>query len=201
MNKSLLPLALVSLLAIPAAHADDASKRAKISELLTILKVDQVPQQIIAGANQQTEALGHREFGATETPDQQKQVTELHDKVVTLLHSAVDWKILQPEFVTAYSAAYTEPEIDGILAFYKSPSGQALLNKGPEMGQKSNQIVSQHMSAVQPQLREIVQNFSKANAPAGSAPAGGGRTGTSPSRPAPSLNGAPAKTTTPPPSN
>ena len=166
MKTSLLPLALLALVAIPAAHADDASKRTKITELLTILKVNQVPEQIISGANQQTEALGHREFGATETADQQKQVADLHTKVVTVLHSAVDWKVLQPEFITAYSNAYTEPEIDGILAFYKSPSGQALLNKGPEMGQKSSQIVQQHMAAVQPQLREIVQNFNKANAPA-----------------------------------
>ena len=39
------------------------------------------------------------------------------------------------------------------------------------MGQKSSQIVQQHMAAVQPQLREIVQNFNKANAPASAAPA------------------------------
>ncbi len=193
MKRSFLPLVLLLPLTIPA-HADDASKRTKIMELLTVLKVDQVGKQIVDGASQQTDALGHREFGATETADQQKQVSDLHQQVVTLISPAVDWKTLQPEFVSAYNTAYTEPEIDGILTFYKSPAGQALLNKGPEIGQKSNQIVQAHMTAVQPQLRQLVQDFAKNSQPAGAAPAG-----SSPqpqSRPSPSLS-TPSSTTTP----
>ena len=115
------------------ARGNDASKRTKIIELLSILKVDKVGNQIVDGASQQTEALGHREFGATETADQQKQVTDLRGKVVGLMTQAVDWKALQPEFITLYNNAYSEQELDGILTFYKSPSGQALLNKGPEI--------------------------------------------------------------------
>lgn len=198
MKRFFLPLVLLLPLVVPA-HADDASKRAKITELLGILKVDQVGKQIIDGATQQTEALGHREFGATETADQQKQVADLHQRVVTLITPAVEWKTLQPEFVTAYNTAYTEPEIDGILAFYKSPSGQALLNKGPEIGQKSSGIVQTHMSAIQPQLRQIVQDFAKSSAPAGAAPAGSGPgstppASTPPARTAPSLKTPPATT-------
>ncbi len=193
MKRSFLPLVLLLPLTIPA-HADDASKRTKIMELLTVLKVDQVGKQIVDGASAQTDALGHREFGATETPDQQKKVADLHQQVVTLIAPAVDWKTLQPEFVSAYNTAYTEPEIDGILTFYKTPAGQALLNKGPEIGQKSNQIVQAHMTAVQPQLRQLVQDFAKNSQPAGAAPAG-----TSPqpqSRPTPSLS-TPSSTITP----
>lgn len=188
MKNAFLPLALLALSAVPAAHADDASKRTKITELLTVLKVNQVPDQILAGANQQAEALGRREFGATETADQQKQVADLRQKVNTLISSAVDWKVIGPDFVSAYAAAYTEPEIDGILAFYKSPSGQALLKNGPELGQKSSQIVQTHMTAIQPQLRDLVQNFNQKNAPAA-----GGTTATPPAHTAP-----PASTTTPP---
>ncbi len=190
MKRTFLPLVLLLPLTIPA-HADDASKRTKIMELLTVLKVDQVGKQIVDGASQQTDALGHREFGTTETPDQQKKVADLHKQVVTLISPAVDWKTLQPEFVSMYNTAYTEPEIDGILAFYKSPSGQALLNKGPQIGQQSSQIVQSHMSSVQPQLRQLVQDFAKNNQPAGAAPAGG-----STPRSTPSLN-SPSSTTTP----
>ena len=167
----------------PFAHADATSKHTKIVELLSVLKVDQVGKQIIDGASAQTEQLGHRAFGSTETPAQQKQVTDLHQQVVTLITPAVEWKALQPEFVSAYDAAYTEPEIDGILTFYKSPSGQALLTKGPEIGKQSSEIVQKHMSAVQPQLRDLVQNFAKNAAPASPAPSS-----TTPARTSPSLS-------------
>ena len=189
MKRSFLPLVLLLPLTI-LAHADDASKRTKILELLTVLKVDQVGKQIVDGASQQTDALGHREFGATETPDQQKKVADLHQQVVTLISPAVDWKTLQPDFVSAYNTAYTEPEIDGILAFYKSSAGQALLNKGPDIQQKSGQIVQAHMSAIQPQLRQLVQDFAKNSQPAGAAPAGASPQ----SRPSPSLS-TPSSTT------
>ena len=187
LSRALLLPALLLPIAAPVAHADDASKRTKIIELLSVLKVDQVGKQIIDGASTQTEQLGHREFGNTETPEQQKKVADLHQQVVTLITPAVEWKALQPEFVSTYAASYSEPEIDGILAFYKSPSGQALLNKGPEIGQKSSAIVQQHMAAVQGQLRDIVQNFAKSSAPAGSSPSGASPSSTAPGRPAPSL--------------
>ena len=190
MKIAVLPLALFALTTVPAAHADDASKRTKIAELLTVLKVNQVPDQILAGANQQADALGHREFGATETPDQQKQVADLRQKVSALISSAVDWKTIEPDFVTAYAAVYSEPEIDGILTFYKSPSGQALLKNGPDLGQKSSQIVQGRMSSIQPQLREIVQSFNQKNAPA---PAGS----TTPSHPTPPAGTSPSSTTPP----
>ncbi len=169
MKRTFLPLVLLLPLTLPV-HADETSKRAKIVELLTVLKVDQVGKQIVDGASQQTEALGHREFGATETAEQQKKVADLHQQVVTLITPAVEWKTMQPDFITAYNTAYSEPEIDGILAFYKSPSGQALLNHQAEIGQKSGQIVQQHMASVQPQLRQLVQDFAKNSAPAGASP-------------------------------
>ena len=195
MKRTLLPLIFLLPMAVPAAHADDASKRTKIIELLNVLKVNQVGQQIVDGAAQQSEQLGHREFGATETPEQQKQVSDLKTKIVGLMTPAVEWKSMEPEFITLYSNAYTEPEIDGILNFYKSPAGQALLNKGPEIGQRSNQVVQQHMSSVQPQLRQAVQDFAKQAAPANSAaPAG---TGAPSTRPAPSLSSPTTKTPAP----
>ena len=191
MKRSFLPLVLLLPLTLPV-HADEASKRAKIVELLSVLKVDQVGKQIVDGASQQTDALGHREFGATETADQQKKVADLHQQVVTLISPAVDWKSMQPDFVSAYDTAYTEPQIDGILAFYKSPAGQALLTKQAEIGKKSSDIVQQHMATVQPQLRQLVQNFAQQSAPAGGGPGAAG-----PTRPTPSLSS--PSTSTPPP--
>ena len=209
MKRTFLSLALLLPLTA-AAHADDASKRAKITELLTVMKVDQVGKQITDGAGRQAEQIGKRQFGAAETPDQQKQVEELHQQVLAVLTPAVDWKTLQPEYVTLYNATYTEPEIDSILAFYKSPGGQALLNKGQEVGQKSGQIIQTHIGPVQPQLQQIVQNFIAKSTPAGTPSSGSGiqrltpnapsstTPSTAPARPAPSLS-TPAPTTTTPP--
>ena len=173
------------------AHADDASKRAKVQELLSVMKIEGLTTQVMGSVSQQTQALAQHQFGASPTPDQQKQLTDFQGKVSTLVSDAVGWKAMEPDFVKLYSDTYTEPEIDGILGFYKSPVGQSMLAKAPELAQKSQGIVQQRMVAIQPQLRQLVQDFIKQTTPAAS---GSGASSPAPSsQPPPSLNATPKK--------
>ncbi len=174
---SLLPLAV-------AAHADEASKRTKIEQLFTILHVDQVSSQIMGNLNRQMQGLSAHQFGATPTPDQQKQFDEFQIKVSGLVQQTVGWKVIEPDFVKIYSDAYTEPEIDSFLTFYRSPAGQTMLSKSPELATKSLAITQQRMSPIEPQLRQMVTDFVKQTTPATNAP--------------PSLNSLPPSSSVPP---
>ena len=192
---SLALFAGISGLAVPA-HADDASKRTKVEQLLTIMKLNALPDQILGDVKNQTQTLSQRQFGPNPTPDQQKQVADFQTKITTLVSDSVGWKVMQPDFVKLYSDTYTEPEIDGILSFYKSPVGQSMLAKAPELSQKSQEIARQRMATIQPQLRQAVQDFVKqaqASAPAASPSS----TTPAPARTAPSLNSTPAPASTP----
>jgi len=46
------------------------------------------------------------------------------------------WEQLGPEFVKLYKEAFTESEMRELLAFYKTPTGQKVLMKMPELMQK-----------------------------------------------------------------
>ncbi len=52
------------------------------------------------------------------------------------------WQKIKPDFVKAYSEVYTEEELSGIIAFYNSPVGQALLTKGAEVAKRVLQTQS-----------------------------------------------------------
>lgn len=185
-TKRVLAVLLFALpLSVPG-HADDASKRAKIEELFTILHVDQVSSQILSNLNRQMQGLSQHQFGPTPTPDQQKQFDEFQIKVSGLVQQTVGWKVLEPDFLKIYSDAYTEPEIDSFLAFYKSPAGKTMLAKSPDLATKSMGITQQHMATIEPQLREMVTDFVKQTAPAAR---------TAP----PTLNSLPPSTSVPPP--
>ena len=166
------------------AHADDASKRTKIQELFTLLRIDQVSSQFMANINRQMQGLSAHQFGATPTPEQQKQFGDFQTRVTAVVQQAIGWKMLEPDYTKLYSDAYTEPEIDSILAFYRSPAGQTMLAKSPELSNKSLQITQQHMAPVEPQLRQMVADFVKQTTPASST--------------APSLNSLPPSTSVPP---
>ena len=181
-------VALLTLVPLAtAAYADDASKHTKIEELFTILHIDQVSSQIMGNLNRQMQGLSTHQFGATPTPDQQKQFDEFQIKVSGLVQQTVGWKVIEPDFVKIYNDAYTEPEIDSFLAFYRSPAGQTMLSKSPDLANKSVAITQQHMSTIEPQLRQMVTDFVKQTTPASNAP--------------PTLNSLPPSSSVPPPAS
>lgn len=178
-------VALLSFLPLTiSAHADDASKRTKIEELLAILHIDNVSSQIMNNLGRQMQQLSTHQFGATPTADQQKQFDEFQTRVSGLVQQTIGWKVVEPDYVKLYSDAYTEPEIDSFLAFYKSPAGKTLLAKSPDLASKSMTLTQTHMATIEPQLRQMVTDFVKQTTPQ--------------TTPAPSLNSLPPSTSVPP---
>jgi len=182
--KRIVVVLLFLLPLVTVAHADDSSKRVKVQELFTLLHVDQISAQIMANLNRQMQGLSVHQFGATPTAEQQKQFGDFQARVDGLVQQTVGWKTVEPDFLKLYSDTYTEPEVDSFLAFYKSPAGQTMLAKSPEVASKSLALTQQRMSTIEAQLRQMVADFVKQTTPASSAP--------------PSLNSLPPSTSTPP---
>jgi hypothetical protein len=66
---------------------------------------------------------------------------------------------MKPAYVKLFSETYTEPQVDDLLAFYRSPTGQVMVAKSPELIVKANAIVQQKMLAAQPELQKLIQEF------------------------------------------
>ncbi len=164
-------VALLFLLpAASVAHADEVTKRAKVHELFTLLHIDQVSTQIMSNLNRQVQGLSAHQFGATPTADQQKQFGDFQTRVDGLVQQTIGWKVIEPDFTKLYSDTYTEAEIDSFLAFYKSPAGQSMLAKSPELSTKSLALTQQRMSTIEPQLRSMVTEFVKQTTPSSTTP-------------------------------
>ena len=155
------------------ARADEASKRAKVEELFTVMRVSQMSEQIVAAVQKQMETSMHSMPGMEQlTPEQTRLVNEYEGKVMTLVNGTVSWKVLEPDMVNLYTSTYSESEIEGILAFYKGPVGQVVLAKSPELNQKSLQISRTRLATLQPKITEIMNDFTKQFAAASQTPAG-----------------------------
>jgi hypothetical protein len=95
------------------------------------------------------------------TPADQKIIDDSLAKMIVVISDVISWEKLRPAYVDLYAAAYSEEEVDGILAFYKSPVGQALLAKTPELITKSSAIVNGHMQELGPRMREVMDDLQK----------------------------------------
>jgi uncharacterized protein len=144
------------------ARADEASKRAKAEQLFMLLRMDTMMDQLMSGVKRQVRQITESMPGAdTATPEQKKQMTDFQQRVMDVVNQKIGWKALEPDFISLYASTYTEEELDGIITFYKSPAGQKMIEKTPELTTKSTQITQQKMTELQPVLNQMVQDFMK----------------------------------------
>jgi len=88
---------------------------------------------------------------------QEKIAEDMRAQLVALLKEDLSWSSLEPDFIEIYQKSFTQKEVDGMLAFYKSEAGQAVIAKMPLVMQNSMQIMRGRMSVLMPKVRKIVQ--------------------------------------------
>jgi uncharacterized protein len=156
-NSLLLPAILICV-CVSAVRADEASKAAKVEEFLKVSHTEQTLSQGMAMMLSQAKSgMLQKMLNVTPTPEQTKANDELQDKLAAILTQALSWEKLKPAYVKLYASAYTEEELDGIVAFYKSPAGQALVTNTPAIMAKSSVIVQQQLASAMPEIQKLLK--------------------------------------------
>jgi uncharacterized protein len=150
---------LLLLCTLPlSARADEATRHAKAQEMVNLLHLDKLMSQIMDAVMAQTNAMT-KQLGGETTPEQQAKLDAFQKKILALIETQLGWKAMQPIYVDLYAKAFTDEELDGILAFYKSPAGIAMIDKTPALTAQSQQIAIEKMQALQPQLTQLLEDF------------------------------------------
>jgi hypothetical protein len=168
-----LSLSLLFLLAVsPLAHADDATKQAKVEDLIRVTKLDQLMGQMTSQMTNRMKTMAAQQNARQHfTPAQQKAVDDYIAQVQTITQGAVSWEKVKPLIVKVYSDTYTDQELDGILTFYHSPAGQALVAKSPQLMTRTMELVQSQVGTVQPQLQQANEEFTNKMKALSAAPA------------------------------
>src|SRR5216684_4405857 len=120
--KSTAVLAL-ALLTGPFAGAQELTKEAKIERLLTVMNADAMIDQMF----EQIKAMTASQVPPGTSPEQVAKAREIQSKVLDLVKARISWEKMRPQYVKLYAETFSDEEISGMLAFYESPSGRAML--------------------------------------------------------------------------
>jgi len=162
---------LFSLALSSFAHADDASKRAKVEDLIRVTKVSDLMGQMTDQMTTRMKTVAAQQSANHSfTPAQQKLIDDYINQIQSITRNAVSWEKVKPTIIQVYVDTYTDQELDGIIAFYHSPAGQAMIAKSPQLMNKTVQLVQAQMSEVQPQILQANQEFSRKMKELNSAP-------------------------------
>ena len=80
-------------------------------------------------------------------------------KVNLMLQEEMNWDTLKEPMIDVYMAHYTEQELQDMLAFYQSETGQSVVKKMPEVMAASMQITQQLMKDVYPKLMQMSKAY------------------------------------------
>jgi hypothetical protein len=159
--KKLLVISMVWWMAQGAQAAEPASVDS-IKELMDIsqskslveLSVDQIDGNVKTTLDQLMQ-------GQSVNPQMQEIIDDTREKTVALMKRSMRWEDLEPKFIDLYQRTFSEEEVQGMLDFYRTDAGKAVIAKMPTVMQNSNVLMQQHMGTIMPELQQIMLDAAK----------------------------------------
>jgi len=91
-------------------------------------------------------------------PKVQKDIDQRRGEMLAMMKDLLDWKKLEPMYVRIYQKTFTQSEVDGMIAFYKTPAGQAVMSKMPAAMQNTMDEMQQLMGPVMEKMQRLQQD-------------------------------------------
>ena len=147
---------------IAQTAAATSAKEVKVQQLFAVMHMDTTYAQITGQMMRQSEQAVSQVLPEQSMNAAQKQEYASYlARVQKLVTGTLSWGALEPGFVHIYADEFTDSELDDIIAFYRSPAGQALIAKQPQLAQAASGIVMQKVQQMAPQLRQMMQDEMK----------------------------------------
>jgi hypothetical protein len=104
--------------------------------------------------------------GHAVTGEQRVILDDMRIQMIGMMKQTMSWDVLSPMYAAIYKKTFTQEEIDGMLAFYKTPAGKAVITKMPAVTQYSMQLTHAVMADLMPKIMKIQQDSAKLKAAA-----------------------------------
>ena len=134
--------------ASPGALSNPPSE-ASIKQLLETAQARKMVDSVMA----QTEvfmkqAMQQATQGQQIPPKVQKDIDKRQAELMAILKEMFEWNKLEPMYLRVYQKSFTQQEVDGMIAFYKTPAGQAVISKMPVVMQNTMNEMQQMMGPI-----------------------------------------------------
>lgn len=147
-------LVLILALACSAAFAADTKPSdASLKELLTLTDSSKMIDGMWAQLDGTMKGMiAQSTQGQQLNEKQQAAIATFQSKYVALMREELSWSKMEPLFIRIYRNSLSQEEIDGMIAFYKTPAGQAVVKKMPTLMQ---QIMAEMPAMIGPLMQKM----------------------------------------------
>ena len=151
MHRGLRLVAITGLgaVALGAASTGRSSSREAALELVEVMRVQQT-------ATASADVLADTVIKANPI------LAPYRDVIIKWAHDTMTWEAIGPRIADIYQETFTDKEMREAAAFYRTPTGQKILDKLPEVMQKSVAVGAELGQAHQEELRKMIADRAKA---------------------------------------
>jgi hypothetical protein len=154
-------LVLLIVVSSVAYAADQVPSEASVKQLLELSQVHKILDATMAQMDAlMRQAMQQATRGQFVSPKVQKDIDRRQAEMMSIFKETLDWNRLGPMYVRVYQKSFTQPEIDNLIAMYRTPGAQTMLNKMPIVLQNTmaemQQIMQPMMQRIQRMQQEVV---------------------------------------------
>ncbi len=156
------PIALVLAALVQLGASAAPATEASVEQLLDVTNARQTLEGSYVQVERMMRNMVRQGAGSQPLTEREQQALETSVvKTMALLKKEFTWDLLKADFVKLYVNTFDQSEIDGLLAFYRSPAGQAFVQKMPVVMQGSMEISQARMQALMPKLMKSLEDTKK----------------------------------------
>jgi len=155
-------LAAVSILPVQAAPPSESS----VEEMLKCLQVDKLLTQALGqmtdGMNKAMEQKLQATVGSRDlTSTQKAAIDKFRKKFAQTIQDDMSPGKVRAIYLQCYKETFTQDEVDGIIAFYKSPAGTAISEKYPQVMQKAQTMMQARIAPMSSKVQVAMDDMIK----------------------------------------
>src|SRR5262249_15219004 len=130
-KRSLAIVGVSCVMTVSVAFATDTPpSEASIKQLLELTHVHKLLDTIMSQIDTISKtAMDQASQGQPVPSDVKNKMDRFEAEMKVATKEMLDWDKLEPVYVRIYQRSLTQQDVDGMIAFYKTPSGQAVINK------------------------------------------------------------------------
>ena len=141
------------------AMAAPASEKS-IKQLLAVTHAQKLSEKAQDQVNTTMDKLIQQALnGRVPTASQQQAITRMKDRFMNLMDKELTWERLEPMYIRLYKESFTEEEVAGMISFYQTAAGKAVINKLPVLMQKVMQEMQKIVIKAVPEMNKIEKDF------------------------------------------
>jgi hypothetical protein len=142
----------------PPPHISMPASEESVKRLLQITGMHELLDENLRQVDERISAGLQRGLGGrTLTPEQEAIMIRTHNKISAVAKESIGWEAMEPMTIRIYRDALTQDELDGMLAFYKTPAGKAVIKKLPRLTQEMSEEMQRMFQSIMPKLRAIAK--------------------------------------------